>query len=218
MTDQKQILKQIETDIAKLPRPLIVSIDGAYTAGKTQFSNQLSAALQNQGNKVQVIHYDDFHKPLSTITWSNSHDEIEAFYQAFNAEKLRAEVLLPLRQHNALKLTLLGLDWHTATYSKEISLDIDSQTIVLLEGILLNKQELAGFFDYKIFLDIPINEILKRGEQRDQPKFGSQIMALYRQRYIPVYQKYLTLDQPQKAANLVIDNRDYQHPLILHHS
>ncbi|KRO23670.1 nucleoside/nucleotide kinase family protein [Pediococcus argentinicus] len=94
-------------------------------------------------------------------------------------------------------------------------MDIDSKTIVLVEGMLLFKNELNQYFDYKVFLDVSGTEILKRGKQRDVPKFGLGILQKYRERYIPVYHRYLEIDKPITSAHMVIDNNNIEDPIIL---
>ncbi|GIO99913.1 hypothetical protein J14TS5_49990 [Paenibacillus lautus] len=47
-----------------------------------------------------------------------------------------------------------GLNWSTGLYEHEIPVDIDEDTLVPIEGVLLYRPWLIPYFDYKIFLDI----------------------------------------------------------------
>lgn len=216
MNSNSMIFAQIAEKITALPRPAVIGIDGAYTSGKTTLTDKLADYLKDQGQKVQIIHYDDFHQPLPTIQWSDEEDsEVNAFYNAFNAQKLVAEILLPLKERGLLHQRILGLDWSTAEYRKPIDIAIDNQTILLLEGALLLRTPIRNYLDYAIFLEVSVEEILLRGEARDVPKAGKQIMEKYRTRYLPVFKKYLATDQPKAIANMVIDNNDYHKPVII---
>ena len=80
---------------------------------------------------------------------------------------------------------------------------------MLLEGVLLLRPPVADYLDYKVFLDVSVNEIRWRGRLRDAPRFGAGIMEKYETRYIPVYEKHLREDEPKKKADLVVDNNDF---------
>ncbi len=78
-----------------------------------------------------------------------------------------------------------GLNWSTGLYEHEIPVDIDEDTVVLIEGVLL----------YRPWL-INKTEILSRGEIRGVSRSGKWILNKYKTRYIPVHQCYLSEDRP----------------------
>lgn len=84
----------------------------------------------------------------------------------------------------------------------------------MLEGVLLFLPPLLHYLDYKIFLDIPPAEMLRQGEIRDIPQFGNAILDKYKTRYIPVHQRYLAEDCPTELADLLIGNKNYDHPVL----
>lgn len=211
----KEIYTCIGDRIAGLKKPLIVGINGAYTSGKTVFADDLQKHLRHRGLKTQLIHYDDFHNPFSAIHWADG-DEIEAFYnRAFNPEKLVREVLAPFQAQGYLNKDIACVNLGTGKYTNTIHFDMDHDTIVLLEGVLLFRPPLLAYLDYKIYLDIRDDEILKRGRLRDVPRFGEAIMEKFIARYIPVQHRYLQECDPRKAADIVIDNNDYSLPRII---
>jgi len=124
MQEAESIMERIERDIAAMPRPLVVGVSGAYTAGKTTFAEALAVYLRAGGNKVQIVHYDDFHYPLQDIQWTVGADaEVNAFYaSAFNHGKLVAELLAPMRAAGSFHETLFCLDWGAGRYTKRGSL------------------------------------------------------------------------------------------------
>ncbi|MBO0480865.1 hypothetical protein [Candidatus Enterococcus courvalinii] len=205
----------IEKEIQKLKKPNVIGIDGSYASGKTNFTTQLAIYLKKNGYDVQVIHYDSFHKPLPLIKGSGEKDsEVDAFYHAFNSQKLLNELLIPLKQEGVLRKTIKGLDWGSATYVDDLLINIGEHTIVLLEGALLFRKKLLPFIDYKIFLEVSLEEVMRRGRERDVPKVGEWMMDKYRTRYIPVYQRHLDQNHVKETADLIIDNSDYTHPSI----
>lgn len=211
---QNIVYEQIYHDVSGRKRPLIIGINGAYTSGKTVFTSGFADYLRERGEKVQVIHYDDFHNPFSAITWTDD-TEIDVFYNhAFDPEKLERQLLRPLREQGRFRDEILCVDLGTSTFSNLLPFDIDDQTIVLLEGVLLYRPPLLPYIDYKVFLDITSEEMLHRAKQRDVPRFGEAILEKFVTRYIPVQQRYLAEWSPEQISDIVVDNSDYLSPEI----
>lgn len=211
------IFSKIYKELKNKKKPLIVGISGAYTSGKTIFTENLSQYFIAQGVQTQILHYDDFHRPLSSTTWEPNDlaSEVNVFYNtSFDARRLIKEVLAPLKEKDHLKKVVKGLNWKTGLYDNTVPIDISENTIVLIEGMLLFQSTLIPFFNYKIFLEINETEIRYRGKTRDVPLFGEWILDKYETRYLPVYRRYLSEDRPQNFADLLIDNNDYIKPKI----
>jgi uridine kinase len=83
-------------------------------------------------------------------------------------------------------------------------------TIAVLEGVFLFREELSPFTDYKIFLEISFEECLRRAQARD----SREIYSKYAEKYIPAQKKYLAAFPPEKNADMIIDNSDWQNPRI----
>ena len=209
------VYAQLYQQVRSLKRPLVVGINGAYTSGKTMFTFGLRQYLRDQDVKTQVIHYDDFHHPFSAIAWTDD-TEVDAFYNhAFDPAKLETEILKPLMEHGRINKDVVCVDLGTGQFTHTIHLDIDENTIVLLEGVLLFRPPLMKYLDYKVYLDISFDEMLVRAKQRDVPKFGEGILEKFVIRYIPVQQRYMAECDPMVASDMVIDNNDHQAPGIV---
>ena len=212
----RSIYAQLEQDIASMQKPRIVGIGGAYTSGKTVFCENLANHLTQKGYPVQAVHYDDFHHPLPTITWTqDAGSEVEAFYDAFNMQKLIDELLLPLKRDGSVKRDIACLNWDAGAYTTTLHFDIGPDTVALLEGVLIFRPPLASYIGYRVFLDISFEEMLRRGRLRDVPQFGEEILEKYKTRYIPVFKKHLEQDEPRENAHALIGNNDYAHPILL---
>lgn len=208
------VYAQLYEEIRSLKRPLVVGINGAYTSGKTTFTLGLQQYLRGQGAKTQVIHYDDFHHPFSAIAWTDD-TEVEVFYnKAFDPAKLEREILGPLKEHAHINKDVVCVDLGTSQFTNTIHVDIDETTIVLLEGVLLFRPPLMEYIDFKVYLDISFEEMLKRAKLRDVPKFGEGILEKFVTRYIPVQQRYMAECGPVAAGDIVIDNNDHQAPVV----
>lgn len=209
------LFDRILQDIGRMKRPLVVGLNGAYTSGKTMLADGLEAFLQANDIRTQMLHYDDFHRPFSAIEWT-ADTEVEAFYhRAFDPYKLVREVLWPFKERGELKRELACIDLGTGQYTNLVRLNMDQSTVVLLEGVLLFRPPLLDFLDYKIFLDVSREEILRRARLRDVPRFGEAIYEKFLTRYLPVQQRYVEEHAPAEQADLVIDNNDYENPVMI---
>jgi len=192
----------------------IIGVNGVDTSGKTSFSKELSTYLQAVGIKNSVIHIDDFHNTRAVR--SAGENEIDAYYNnAFNYDQLLSEVLFPLKQFGHINKTVQCLDLDKDEYINEITYSIDKDTVVILEGVLLFRDPLLSYFDLKIFIDINFDEVLKRAQIRDIPKYGPEFLNRYINKYIPIQKKYLEQCKPKENCDILIDNNNYHMPFII---
>jgi phosphoglycolate phosphatase len=179
------------------------------------FTLALNAYLISRGYKTQIIHLDDFHNPRN-VRYSGQ-NEIDSYLNyAFNLTALEAEILAPVKRDKLAVdkvLTLLDLDLDTFTNYKHYT--IDSGTIIIIEGVLLYRKPIEDYIDCKIFLDISYDEVLKRAEKRDVPVHGSDFLNKYICKYIPVQQWYISHCNPKQKSDFLIDNMDYNFPVVM---
>ncbi|MTI49769.1 P-loop NTPase fold protein [Sporosalibacterium faouarense] len=200
-------------DDSEVKKPIIIGINGVDTSGKTRFSKKLRTFLRNRGEEAEIIHLDDFHNHSSLRR--QGRDEITAYINnAFNLEKLEKKVLKEIKEKGKLNIELELLDLGTDTFTNKRKYNISENTIVILEGVLLYRKPIDEYLDYRIFIDIDFNEVIKRAKSRDVPIFGKSIISKYKNKYIPIQKWYLDTYKPRKKANIVINNNDYNHPKI----
>jgi phosphoglycolate phosphatase len=170
--------------------------------------------LEIRDYNVAAINLDDFHNPSEAR--SKGENEIESYINnAFNLEFLEKELLKPIQQNKELNKTLKLLDLTTDSYTKEKQYNIESDTIVILEGVLLYREPINKYFDYRVFLDIPFSEVIKRAKKRDVPIYGEDFLKKYHRKYIPLQKRYINEHSPLEKSDLVIDNTDYNQPKIM---
>ena len=114
---------------------------------------------------------------------------------------------------NVIKPLRNGQDFHRqiAFYNKENDryfleqVTIPVGSLVILEGIFLQREELQGMFDYMIYLDISEETRLQRVLKRDG-YIGSQqqIREKYENRYFPAERIYIRDCNPAAKADYVI--------------
>lgn len=204
-----EIMKKISLHTQK-----IVGINGVDTSGKTILTNLFSRFLRSLNIKTEVLHIDDFHNPLKIRTKGDNKND--AYYNnAFNYTQLIQDVLIPLKENTYLDKTVTCLDLDSDKYEKLVHYTIDKDTVLLIEGVLLFREPLINFIDVKIFLYIDFAEVLERAKQRDVPKYGESFLQKYIDKYIPIQKKYIEECKPQEISDILINNNDYQNPVIV---
>ena len=208
----------IERDISLLQKqiqkpeqqPIVVGINGVDTSGKTVFALGLENYLRHRGIHTQIIHLDDFHNPR-TIRYADISPE-GYIKHAFDLPKL-SNLLRQLRQCPS-KITVDLLDLDADTYTNEKTFQANDNSVIIVEGVLLYREPIDMFFDYRIFLDITFDEVLHRAQARDVPKYGKAFLQRYIDRYIPAQKIYLNEYFPKEKCRLIIDNNDFTKPKI----
>lgn len=202
------IFSKIAQDIYARETPITLGISGVDTAGKTTFANNLAQYLRHRGRHVQLVHVDDFLNPSSI---RRADDTAQGYLRnAFNLEKL-AEVLTDL--HNCDSVTMPLLDFRTDS-KHGYTFEARENSVIIVEGVLLYRPPIDAMLDYKIYLDISFDEVLRRAQIRDVPQFGPAFLERYKQKYIPAQQLYMEQYHPKENCQLLIDNRDFNCPKI----
>lgn len=199
-------IQAIAEHIKKLHRTnqtLIIGIDGLGGAGKSTISEKLCQLLCEAHLEVTVLHIDDFIHPKS-VRYNAAYPEWECYYHLqWRYDYLLKEVFLPVRDGNFCKEIEL-YDKDKDTYFVRQT-KIPAGSVLILEGIFLQRRELQGVFDFTIFLDIPKEVRLQRVLQRDS-YIGDEaaIRAKYENRYFPAERHYVAECTPQQKADFVI--------------
>lgn len=217
MSPLSKVYNEIYNDIisAKKPdMPFIIGINGIDTSGKSQFAKKLKGYLEEKGQRVQIIHIDDFHNPRE-IRYSGDNEVENYFFRSFNIKKLVDYLLRPIKKNKFLqeKLTLLNLQ--TDKYDIVKNYSVDKDTLVILEGVFIFREEIEPYLDYKVFIEIPIELCKERALQRDVPLYGEDILKKYDTKYIPTQKYYLEKFPPRKYADIIIENSDWNNPRVI---
>ena len=208
---RSRIHMRVTDDLKHLSRPCIAGINGVDTSGKSFFAEELRRFLVFQGFDVLLLHLDDFHNPRSI----RNQDESPEGYLRYAFDRNKLQALLSEIAAGPVDRTETVLDLDADSFTKDIHVKTTSDTIVLVEGVLLYRPPLQDVFDYRIFLDVTFDEVLRRARQRDVPKYGEAFLDRYIRRYIPAQKLYLDTFRPRERCDLLIDNNDYNRPFVL---
>jgi uridine kinase len=204
----EEILKKIKQKKQKA-KAYVIGVNGIDGAGKTQFAESLEAYLNTKGYQTQLLRLDDFHNPRA-IRYAGK-DQADNYYnKSFNTNLIVEKLLNPISKKKPVLLTLKALDPDTDKYEIIRTYNINRKTIVIFEGVFLFREKLATFIDYKVFLDIPLEESKRRAIIRDP----EAVLKKYDVKYLPAQVKYLKKYPPAKKADMIIDNVNWEYPKI----
>lgn len=191
----QQIATKIKADKSGR-KSLLIALDGFGGAGKTTIAEKLKAALSN----AYVISVDDFiiKERLQEQTADESY---------FDRKRLEDEVLKPAR--NGERISYRRLEWVENRLSEPI--DVPVVNYLIVEGISTFHPDIANYFDYKIWVDTPIELAKQRGHARDGSNENAQHWDLWAANDVRYQEKY----HPEKQADFTIQNGESAGPIVL---
>lgn len=97
------------------------------------------------------------------------------------------------------------------------SLDVEPGTVLLVDGVFLQRPELDGARDLVVYAHASPAETLRRALQRDAVRFSSaeEVRKRYEHRYLPAQAHYRAVATPRNRAWVFIDNEHPAYPHIV---
>ncbi len=188
-------------------RTTIIGIDGLGGAGKSTISEALKCFLETENCPVTLLHIDDFIHTRA-IRYNDDYAEWECYYYLqWRYDYLINEVIQPLK-HGECHKTIELYDKEYDTYILS-EIHIPSGSIVVIEGVFLQREELRDVFDTVAYVHVPEEVRLKRVLKRDgYIGNAGQIERKYRERYFPAEHYYCRTCQPDSKAAYVISETE----------
>ena len=184
------IISAINEKIATRGRAF-VGIDGRLASGKTTLTAHLKECLLAEGHtELAVVHADDFFlRPHQRTA-----DRLATPGGNLDRERLLSEVLTPLSAgRTAVYRPYLC---SSGAFGEEIA--VSPVKILIVEGSYSCHPELAEYYDIRVFLDTPPDLQWERVLKRE----GCERAAAFRDRWIPLEEKYFCALDPASNANI----------------
>ena len=168
-------------------RLVLIAIEGFGGSGKTTVAEQLKNAL----GSAYIVNIDDFivKEKLTEPSWDKG---------AFDRERLEREVLIPATSNQPIQYE--ELIWETNTLSEPKK--VPSVDYLIVEGISSYHPDIAHYYDYKIWVDTPIEIAKVRGRARDGSSENAQYWDLWAENDLAYQRKH----HPELIADFTINN------------
>lgn len=144
-----------------------VAVDGPDGAGKTLFADDLAATMRSAGRPVVRVSVDGFHHPRTT-RYRRGRESPEGFWlDSYDYDRFRSEVLNNFGPNGSRRYRPAIHDVATDTSLAMAAQVAEPGTILVVDGIFLQRDELADAWDLVVFLDVPFAETARRMAARD---------------------------------------------------
>jgi uridine kinase len=214
---QHQVLRQIASNTLTInaPQPLLLGVDGKDASGKTTFANNLAAVLNEQTQREVIrVSLDDFFQPRAIR--SRQTDQARGCYEdTFDNAGIIKYLFNPIRSNNTYTTKIF--DYKSDSPVGIISASATPDAIFVIDGVFLQRPEFREYWDYTVLLDVSDETAIERGAVRDTGRIGDLEAARekYINRYIASQKIYYDECEPQKIASIIIDNTDYENPVVI---
>ncbi len=185
-----------------MSKPIILAISGASGSGKSLFTQNLRLKLEKYERDVLVLQEDHYYKSQDHIPLekraSTNYDHPDAF-----EHDLLQKHLIALCAKKTINYPVYCYKTHTRLKESE---KIKSAPIIIVEGIMLLTQiQLFEQFDFKVFVDTPLDVCLMRRMLRDTQERGRTLASVatqYEKTVKPMYHKFI--DPSKTFADLIV--------------
>lgn len=141
---------------------------------------------------------------MREVRYDSAYPEWQCYYDLQWRFDYFSEVIKEIKNNKKDYIDIELYDKDKDTYFHR-RFDVGKNTIVIVEGIFLQKKEFENVFDYMIYLDIPekvrLNRVIKRDTYIGDEQ---QIIDKYQNRYFPAEHRYIEEYQPKNNADFVI--------------
>ena len=196
----------------------LIAVDGLDGAGKTVLAEELvglASAMPEGGDvsdrPVAALSIDGFHHPRS-LRYANGRGP-ESFYRdSYEYSAFVDSVVLPFKQG----LPVIGAVWDVDADApvRQEELDLPEDCVLLIDGIFLHRPQLREHWDASIWVEVPFEVSVPRGNQRFPGASEADPEAEANRRYVGGQRLYFEECAPWEKATWIFDNEDLDHPVL----
>ncbi|MBS7528892.1 AAA family ATPase [Hazenella sp. IB182353] len=168
----------------------MIGIDGCGGAGKSTLASHLQEQLPAE---VTIVHQDDFYLTSHQRKMKENNEP----GSDFDWRRVRSQILHPLSQNR--EGYYQRYDWESDQLAEWYKIPIGG--IVIVEGVYATRNELAHFYDFRIWIETPHDVRLRRGLTRD----GEDARVQWEKEWMPAEEQYAMQQKPYEQAHLILD-------------
>jgi uridine kinase len=194
-------------------RCLRVAVDGPDGAGKTRFADDLAAVLRAAGRSVVRVSVDGFHNERN-VRYRRGRDSPEGFWlDSYDYPRFLADVVEPFGPGGSRRYRPAARDVASDTALTPEPLLAAPNSVLVVDGIFLHRDELLGAWDLSVFLDAPFTETARRMAARDGTDPDPDHPRT--RRYVQGQRLYYAACDPKRRADILIDNGVFDAPRVM---
>ena len=177
-------------------------------------ADELAIALRGRGRDVIRASVEGFLRPRIERYRRGSESARGCYEDSFDYDRLLAELLRPLGESGTRLYRAEIYDRHTDLLLDAEQIEASADAILLFDGVFLLRPELVDAWDFRVFITVTSEEIIRRARIRDAEAYGSPDDAerRFRARYLPSQRHYRGTVRPAELADVVLDNDDPSQP------
>nr|WP_221185290.1 uridine kinase [Flexivirga oryzae] len=213
MTLRERVVTQLLTALQAVrpDEPALIAIDGFDGVGKTYLAQELAALADAATRPILNVSIDGFHRPKAERVAAGL--GAEGFYRgSYRYDVFRALVVDAARARQPITPAVWDVDADEAV--DVATVDVSSDVIVLVDGIFLQRPELADVWDATVWVDAPLEITVPRGNARFPGTHDPDPEAPVNQRYVGGQRLYLAEADPRSHSTWVFDNTDLERPTL----
>ncbi|MEY8329089.1 MAG: uridine kinase [Lachnospiraceae bacterium] len=186
--NMEQIYCELSQKINSSDLPVLIAVDGRCAAGKSTLAAWLKERFECT---VNVIHMDDFFLQ----PYQRTRQRMEEPGGNIDYERFEKEVMYSLSRFENFSYQIY--DCKIKKLSSRIY--VEPAEISIVEGSYSCHPTLWDFYTLRIFLDVEPEEQLRRICGRN----GAEAVSVFRDKWIPLEEKYFTAYQIQERSDFV---------------
>ena len=187
-----------------------VAVDGFDGAGKTVLADQLAEVLAADHDVLRVS-IDGFHRPEAERKRRGR--GADTFYEdSYDYGAFRRAVVEPFRRGLPVTPAVHDVERDRPVHPDPV--EVGPDTVLLVDGIFLQRPELDGVWDAVVWVDVPFEVSVPRGNARFGGGLDPDPEADSNARYVGGQRRYLAEADPRGRATWVLDNTDLDRPVL----
>ncbi|WP_028887746.1 nucleoside/nucleotide kinase family protein [Tenacibaculum ovolyticum] len=200
----------------KKDKPIRIAINGIEGTGKTVLAEKLIKYLNSENLNAIQVSIDGFHFNKE-VRYKQGRNSAKGYYEDSYDEIVFVEKVLKSSQTDFPNYTTATHNLETDEYLSLEPIKLENNSILITDGAYLFKPNYRNHWDLKIYLKTSFEIAIKRGVERDKDSLGGVELTKekYEKRYHESSRMYLAENEPEKIADIVIDNSDFNNLKVI---